>query len=276
MKKLACFLLALSVFWPPHVSWARHAETTIVPTRVFLENADRLATVVIKNTGDATGNYALDLVDMKMTDAGAVVYYEKGETPLFSAVPYLHIAPRSITLKPGQFQIVHIFLQKPGIREAGEYRAHLQLRVVDDDVEPAVPSVALKDGQIVVKANLVITIPVIVRNGATTLAMSIDRPILAHDANGNPAIEMYLARQGTRSSMGDISVTCAQGGGAPRVIKLSTGIAVYRPNARRFVSVPLDETPKDVNLSKCKLGIAYTAYQHDGGKKLAEAQIDAP
>jgi hypothetical protein len=62
----------------------------------------------------------------------------------------------------------------------------------------------------------------------------------------------------------------------PKVIKVFRGVPVYRPTARRFISVRLDEMPKGVSLSQGKLSIVYTAQEKEGGKKLAEAQMDLP
>ena len=73
-----------------------------------------------------------------------------------------------------------------------------------------------------------------------------------------------------------MSVTCIPQGGAPQLIKVFRGVAVYRPIPRRFISVPLDETPKGVNLSQCKFGIVYSAQEKEGGKTLAEMQLALP
>lgn len=270
MKKLICIVFALALL-APLASWAKNAEIMMLPTRVVMEKADRFSTVVIKNTGDAAGDFNIDLVDMKMEESGMVVPYAAGETPQFSAIPYIHIAPKSVTLKPGESQNVRLMLHKPENLEAGEYRSHLQVRLINDNAdETKAPN---KDAVISVKTNLVIVIPVILRNGDTNLTVGIEQPKLARDKGGNPTVDMYLTRQGNRSSMGDISVTCSQGGAAPQVIKFFPGVAVYRPTAKRFISVPLDETPKNVNLSACKLGVSYAAQQKDGGGKLAEAAV---
>jgi hypothetical protein len=271
MTRLFCLFLAAAILMP-QASWAKNAEIMMLPTRVVMEKNDRFSTVVIKNTGDATGDFNIDLVDMKMEETGMVVPYASGETPAYSAIPYIHIAPKSVTLKPGESQNVRLLLRKPENMEPGEYRSHVKVRLVNDNAdEPKDP--ATKDAVISVKANLVIVIPVIVRNGDTSLTMGIEQPRLGRDAAGRPTVEMYLTRQGNRSSMGDISVTCAQGGGSPQVIKFFPGVSVYRPTQRRFISVPLDETPAGVNLSSCNLGVSYAAQQKEGGGKLAEATI---
>lgn len=271
MARLIWLFIAFAVLLPQAAS-AKNAEIMMLPTRIVMEKADRNSTVVIKNVGDATGNFTAELVDMKMLETGMVVPYEEGETPAFSAIPYVHISPRSMTLKPGESQNVRLLLRRPETMEPGEYRSHLKVRLVDDTSD--VTNTSGKDAVISIKTNLVIVIPIIVRHGETQMTLGIDDPKIGRDNNGNPTVDMYITREGNRSSMGDISVTCNPPGGAPQVIKFFPGVSVYRPTGRRFISVPLDETPKGVNLSQCKLGISYAAQQKEGGKLLAETQLN--
>lgn len=271
MKSLICFLLAFTVLSP--LCWAKNAQIMMLPTRVVMEQGDTFRVIVIKNVGDAAGDFTLELIDQKMLETGVVVPYAKDEKPEYSAIPYIQFSPRSMTLKPGEQQNVRLMLHKPADLKAGEYRSHVKVRVVNDDAEEPVNKSG-KDAVISVKANLVIVIPVIVRTGETAVSMGIDQAKITHDAKGAAAVEMYLTREGNRSAMGDISVTYyPPGGGSSKVIKFFPGVAVYRPTTRRFVSVPLNETPKDVNLSTGRLGIVYAAQQKEGGKKLAETQL---
>jgi hypothetical protein len=259
MGGITAFLLSVAP-----VCWAKNAEIMLLPTRVVMEKDDRSSTVLIKNTGDATGTVHIDLIDMKMDERGMIAPYAKGETPQYSAIPYLTMSPHNTILKPNESQNVRLALHKPGNLEPGEYRAHLQVRVISDKADAA----AISD-----EANLVIVIPVIIRNGETTLALSISQPRLSRDKRGDPTVELYLTRQGTRSAMGDVAVTCTRDGKTAQVIKFFPGVAVYRPIERRFLSVPLDETPKDIDLAACQLGISYTLQQKDGGGILAQATV---
>jgi hypothetical protein len=183
----------------------------------------------------------------------------------------MHAAPSSLTLNPGQSQPVHVIVRLPENSAPGEYRAHLQVHLVHSNA--GVPERTDPHGGILVKADVVLAVPVIVRTGAKTLQMGIDQPKLTHDAKGRPVVEMYLTRAGNISAMGDIAVTCTPAGGSPRQIKFFGGQAVYRPLARRFVSLPLDETPAGVALSGCQLDVAYKAQRDQGGKTLAAARI---
>src|ERR1017187_141131 len=204
MRKLSCLFLAFGLLLP-HAAHANRAEVMLLPPRVVMENNDRYSTIVVRNIGDATGDFTVGLQDMKMLETGMVVPPHRGGGPQYSAMPYLHITPKSMTLKPGETQNVRLLLRVPENLEAGEYRAHAYVRLVNDNTDAPV-NAAGKDAVIAVKANLVIIIPVIVRHGATTLSMGIADARLSHDARGMPSVDMYLTREGNHSSMGDISV----------------------------------------------------------------------
>ena len=274
MKKIIWLVVALAALWPQPSRAAGNAEVTMLPTRVIMDNADRFATVTVKNTGEATGNFTTELADMQMKEDGMVVPLDEGKTDPYSALPYVHLAPRSFTLKPGESQNVRLLLRKPEGLAPGEYRSHLKVRLADDNVENTqAPPAGKKVTGIAVKTNLVLVIPVIFRHGDTTLSMKIAEPKLTHDTQGKPELDLYLAREGNRSSMGDITVNYVPaGGGKPVLVKSFPGVPVYRPTARRFVAVPLD-VPAGVSLSSGSLDIIYAAQEKEGGKQLAETAL---
>jgi hypothetical protein len=270
MRKIIWLAAALVALWPQPSRAAGQAEVTMLPTRVVMDNADRFATVI----GQATGNFTTDLTDMQMTENGMVVPLEDGKTDPYSAIPYVHLAPKSFTLKPGESQNVRILLRKPEGLAPGEYRSHLKVRLADDNVENTqAPPAGKQAAGIAVKTNLVLVIPVIFRHGDTTLTMKIEEPKLTQDPQGKPELDMYLAREGSRSSMGDITVNYVpDGGGKPVLLKSFPGVPVYRPTPRRFIAVPLD-VPAGVSLTRGSLDIVYTAQEKEGGKQLAEANL---
>ena len=272
MPKLILLLLLAGLLTPQPLWAAGHAEVMMLPTRVVMENKDRYATVVIKNVGQAAGNFSVGLIDMQMQETGMVVPVEEGKTAEYSAIPYVRVAPRSMTLQPGASQNVRLMLRLPEDLEPGEYRAHLKVRVENEDVdatgEPAQPH----DVSIAVKAHLVLIIPVIFRHGDTSVSVQIDSPSLTRDATGAPALEMYLAREGNQSAMGDISISHVSADGGTQLLKFFPGVPVYRPTARRLVSIPL-EIPSGVSLSSGSLHITYAAQEKEGGNLLAEKTL---
>lgn len=282
MNRLGFLILSLLLILP-RAAWADRAELMMIPTRVVMEDSDRYTTVIVKNIGNATGNFSADIIDMKMGGDGRVVPLEEGEKGEYSAKSYLRLAPRSFTLKPGTSQNIRIMLRKPEGLEAGEYRSHMRVKVEDDNVEATqeeaariVDPAAKKETQVSVRAHLVLIIPVIFRTGESTLSMSIEGPKISNDSAGKPVLELDLLREGSRSSMGDFTVIHQPSGGSPQIIKTFPGIPVYRPLDRRHVKIPLDDMPADVNLSSGSLNIIYTAQEKDGGTKLTETTVSLP
>lgn len=271
MMKPFLAVLAVIVLAFPALALAKSAEVLMSPTRLILDNGTHFGTVYVRNLGDAPGDYTINLADMKMQDNGAVVTYAKGEKAQYSALPFLHVAPSSMTLKPGEAQPIHVIMHATGAQiEDGEYRAHLQVHLVHPDADAAA---AANGGSMVIRAEVVMSIPVIVRIGKGALSMRIEQPRLTKDTQGRPQLDFSLARDGNISSMGDLFVSCMQNGQPPRIIKKLPGQAVYRPLERRHFLVPLDETPPDINLSACGLKITYAAQKAAGGKPLAEAVV---
>jgi hypothetical protein len=270
------WLFVFAFLCTPWPLWAANqAEVMMLPTRVVMENKDRTATVVIKNVGQATGNFSVTLIDMKMEESGMVVPVEGEKSAEYSAIPYIRIAPRSMTLKPNESQNVRLMLRIPEGLENGEYRAHLRVKIENDNVDDSGQPINTKDVAIAVKANLVLIIPVIIRHGETSLVMQIDSPKITHDSSGAPQLDMYLKREGNRSSMGDVSVNYSAASGKPQLLKFFPGVPVYRPTPRRFISIPLD-VPKGVTLSSGSLHITYDAQEKEGGQTLAETTMPLP
>lgn len=278
MTRLICFVFVLCILASEAYA-GNGAGIMMVPTRVILGGNDRYTTIVIKNSGDAPGNYHVELVDMKMLEDGGVVPIAPGESSEYSASPYLRIAPRSMTLRPGETQYVRLIVRKPEGLAPGEYRAHVKVEVADDKPDAETAS-AGRGPSIAVKTNLAIIAPVILRNGNTTVSVRLQAPRLVRDVQGNLAVELYVARDGTGSATGDVVITHYPPKGAPylpaaaKVVKVLRGVSVYRSTPRRLVSVPLDETPKGVDLSHGRLGIAFVAEKREGGKELAETALE--
>jgi P pilus assembly chaperone PapD len=255
------FILFLAILIAPDIALARKAETMLVPTRIVIEDGQKFFSMIIKNNGDATGQYTIEAIDMDMKEDGSIVETPTGTPAPYSAVPFVHLSPRSVTLSPGKNQTVRILLKTPKVMEAGEYRSHVKVRVVDDSVEDN-QALSNKDATIKIKANLVLVIPLIIRHGKTSYTTSISDARIA-----NNTLSFYIHRDGNRSTMGDVKVFQNQGG---KMVDVGTldGVPVYRGTARRYVSLPL------TNLrGNGELRIQYNKQATEGTGAMAEAVV---
>lgn len=200
---------------------AERAEVSLSPTRVIIEKGARFATVNIINTGTAMGDYNLELIDLKMNDVGDVVPYDAGETPQYSAVPYMHTAPKSFSLGPGGAQKVRIILNAKATAPAGEYRAHMKIALKNDGTQKP------EEDAVQVQTDLITTIPVILRFGETAAKTGVKNVSVTKDG-----MNVTVTREGDRSVIGNVTAFCnGKEAGTWR------GLAIYRPNTSRTVTV---------------------------------------
>lgn len=257
---------------------AQQAQLLLYPTRLVLEQNERSAILGLKNTGDASGGYRIELVDMHMDATGAVEQVKPGEEEPFSARHFIRLSPRSVTLEPGQDQNVRILIRKPAKLEPGEYRTHIKVTLVEANLEgaEAAKSSAAKDVTVTIKPRLSLIIPLIIRQGETHYAMHIPSATLRYvsDKQGGkiPYADIVLGREGNRSSMGDLTVEYINEQGVHVTVKQLAGLPVYRPTESRLVSLPL-EVPKGVTLGKGSLHVIYRAQAREGGAVLAEGNF---
>lgn len=231
MNRLLISLVILIAAASP--AFANRAQTLILPQRIIMNNSDRFATMLVKNAGDATGQFRIDVIDMDMKEDGTINELPQGTPPTeFSAIPIVRLSPRSVTLKPGEGQTVRILLRKPEGLADGEYRSHVKVSIINDNVD------GIDDGQpkpmLSVTPKIVLIIPLIVRSGQTSFTSSLSEPKIIRNSDGTSALSIYIGREGNRSSMGDLKIF--QNG---REVGSLVGVPVYRPTARRLVRVPL-------------------------------------
>ncbi len=270
-------LIAPILCWPTHAV-AGQAQALLYPTRLVLANDEHTATLGIKNTGTATGGYRVELVDMHMQEEGSVVQLKPEETEPFSAKKFIRISPRSISLGAGESQNIRILVRAPDDLEAGEYRTHIKVMLVNDNLDGTgldTTQEPPKDVRVVVKPRLSLVIPLIIRRGKTSYSTAIESATLRYIPNTTgkkPYIDLLLTRTGNRSSMGNIAIDYTDKNGKTYPLKRLAGLPIYRPTTRRRISLPLD-IPPGLTLGKGTLHVTYRAQAAAGGGLLAEGDF---
>jgi len=258
------------------IAQARKAELMLAPTRFVLDDSQRTVAVDVINKGDATGSYRIEIIDMTMPEKGAIRQNPDGQTDPNSLKTYARISPRKVILKPGQDQKVRILLRTPRNLQDGEYRSHLKVTLTEDNLDEVENNKPSKNLAIVIKPRLAFTIPIILRHGETHYKMNIEKARVYYDEKdtkkASPMLELLFAREGNRSSMGDVKVTHIGPSGKSTIITYFPGIAVYRGTDRRDVSIPLS-VPDGVDLTAGRLQIDYMEQQGEGGDLIASTTL---
>lgn len=270
MIRCLIIIVVLSHFAILGKAQAQQAQTVLIPTRVVLEKGERSATVIIKNSGNATGLYRIELEDKQMPETGILQTLEEGKDP-YSIIPMVRISPRRVTLDPGEDQRIRLMIRKPKNLEDGEYRSHLKVLLADSNVSGGTIRKKQKNVQVGVGTRLAVSIPVILRHGKTSQSVTMDEAGIRRQGK-HILLDLAMSRTGNRSSFGDIKVVYTDQKGVSNIVKFHPGIAIYRGTDKRRISLPLD-IPDGVVLGKGTLKISYIAQEKDGGILIAEKDI---
>jgi hypothetical protein len=208
-----------------------------------------------------------------MNDDGSMEEIKTPDSSIAFADPFVRFFPRSVTLAPGESQVVRIQLTQTDKLENGEYRSHLYLRAIPNDIDPNEPQKKKTDStsfSIQLKALVGVAVPVIIQVGESTTHIALSQ--CAFEKAARPTVKMTLNRTGNMSFYGDITVDYISPEGTVTRVSSVKGIAVYAPNAFRHLTLPLN-APSGVDYSKGKLHIVYLAPENQNPATVAQTEV---
>lgn len=259
-------------------SQAAHADLMLHPTRIVLEKNSRAGQVELINNGSEAATYRISLINRRMTEDGE---FAPADTPLAGelfADQMLRYSPRQITLQPGTTQTVRVLLRKPATLADGEYRSHLHFEKLPEAEGSTSIETKAKNTSglgVVLKALIGASMPIIVRHGATSAAVTLSHLALQKNGAGQPVLAMQFNRTGNSSVYGDIDVSFAPQTGPARQLGKVGGIAVYNPNTVRRALLPL-KLPDGIKLERGTLQATFRQRADAGGAVLASAALSLP
>lgn len=248
------------------------SDLLITPYRVVFEGNKRIEEVSLANTGQDTSRYNISFLQYRMNEDGSMNQITEAESGQFFADRFLRYFPRSVTLAPGEAQVVRLQLRLPDTLPEAEYRSHLYFRSVPDDA----PATGTDQVDTALGIRLIpvygITIPVIARKGALEVKCAITDIALAKKEEV-PHLAFTLQREGGKSTFGDIEIHHQDAEGNRHKIGEVRGIAVYTPGTRREVSIPL-ALQAGFDYSTGQLHLSYTSAGTPKSEVYAESMIN--
>jgi len=255
------------------VRGAAQGNLLLMPRRVVFEGAKRYEELNLANTGKDTARYAISMMHVRMKEDGSFQEItEPGEGEQF-ADKYIRFFPRSVTLGPGESQVVKIQLNRSNELTAGEYRSHIYFRAIPNQ-PPLGETKATADSSISIRLVPVfgISIPVIIRVGEYNTEIKLTGNSLEMAEDTLPVLNLTFERKGNMSVYGDLSVDYISAQGKTIPAGAIRGIAVYSPNTARRIKFILDKD-HGINYHSGKLHITYTAPFESGAAKIAETEL---
>lgn len=246
----------------------------IFPKRVVFENSKRSQTINLANTGNDTVRYLVSIVQARMNVNGSFETISQPDSGQYFADQYVRFFPRNVVLGPNESQTIKIQLVNSGGLQPGEYRSHIYFRA-EPTKKPLGEEEPVKDTtsiSVQLVAIFGISIPLIIRVGESTSAVTIPDASFAWQKDTVPTVKVTFNRTGNMSVYGDITVDhISQQGKVTRIGK-AMGMAIYTPNASRNFILLLDNTA-GVDYHKGRLRVAYTTQPDARSVQMAEKDI---
>ena len=247
-------------------------------TRVVFDGPKRTAELSLLNIGDKPATYRISFIHQRMNEDGKLEEIKTGGPGEQFVDDLVRFTPRQVVLEPRVAQVVRLQLRLPAALDTGEYRSHLLFRAVPvagTSSETTAPATAQQGVSIKITPIYGVSIPVIVRHGATSATAALANLKLQTGPVGVPLISGRINRMGNRSVYGDMQVAFAAHGGAFKPIGRVGGVAVYTPNAGRNFLLKLTP-PEGLELRNGALRVTYRQQAEEGGAVLAEGVLTIP
>jgi len=275
MRKIVSFVLTLTGFliWS---GWAvAQGNLIIIPRRVVFEGPKRIEELNLANTGTDTAKFLISVIQYRMNDDGTFENITVPDSGQNFADKNFRIFPHSVVLAPNEAQTVKVELINISELKPGEYRSHLYFRSVPNDVPLGTKDTTQATTGISVHLVPVfgIAIPVIIRVGTSTSAVTITSSSVDINSSGVHQLKLAFSRLGNMSVYGDITVNYISSAGKSTRIGLAKGFAIYTPNPGRHFILNL-ENDQNVNYHEGKLHIVYTTPSDAKIVNITETDLD--
>ena len=249
-------------------------DLLIAPTRVVFEGNKQKEGLNLVNIGKDTAIYSISFVQYNQTETGGYQIITKPDAGQMFADPYLRIFPRTVTLAPGEPQVVMIQYRRKTDMKAGEYRSHLYFRS-EKNYKPLGSKNTDTITTISVKLTPIygITIPIIIHSGAVNVSSTLSGLKLEIAQDSILYINLNINRTGNISIYGELSVEYIPEQGKPIQIGLVKGVAVYTNIYKRNISIKLNKDT-GIDLTNGKLKVQYIGNEASKRLVYAEAEME--
>lgn len=249
-------------------------DLLITPKRVVFEGNKQREELSLVNTGKDTTTYSISFLQYLMQEDGSILIIEKPDSGQMFADPFLRIFPRSVTLAPGEPQVISLQCRRNPEMQAGEYRSHLYFRS-EKDYNPLGILKPKDTTQLSVQIIPVygMSIPVIIRSGAVNVNTSINDLRIAAQNDAAQNLTLTINRSGNISIYGDILVQFIPAHGKPYQVGVVRGVGVYTNIKKRNVYVKL-KNASGKPFSNGKLKVQYVSNGETKSMVYSEAEMD--
>jgi P pilus assembly chaperone PapD len=270
------FFLAISLEFIslPNFDAFAQGDLLITPRRLVFEGSKKSLNINLANTGTDSATYAISLVQIRMKEDGYFETITKPDSGQQFADRFLRFFPRSVTLAPGEAQLVKVQLIRTNELQTGEYRSHFYFRSVPK-LKPLGEEKTVEDTTMM-SVKLVpvfgITIAAIIRVGESSAKVSLSDLKLDLVSDTVPKLSMVFTRSGNMSVYGDVEVSHISSQGKKTNVGLAKGVAVYTPNIIRLFQLNLAKVP-GIDFKTGKIQVTFTSNSDINPTRYADSEL---
>ena len=251
-------------------------DLVITPNRVIFEGRKQKEDLNLINSGKETTTFSVSFVQRRMNVDGSFTAIETPDSGQMFADPFLRIYPRTVTLLPGEAQVVMVQCKRSSDMQEGEYRSHLYFRSEKDYKPLGTGKSAIDSSSLSVQLTPIfgMSIPIIIRSGVVSANATLSDLNLERDKEGIQYLAFTLNRTGNGSVYGNLIAEFIPVKGDPIQMGAVKGVAVYTNLNKRQVIIKLDSF-EGMNLKNGKLRLRYTSREDAKVQEIfAEAELN--
>jgi len=251
-------------------------ELVITPNRMIFEGRKQKEDLNLINSGKETTTFSVSFVQRRMNVDGSFTAIETPDSGQMFADPFLRIYPRTVTLLPGEAQVVMVQCKRSSDMQEGEYRSHLYFRSEKDYKPLGTGKSAIDSSSLSVQLTPIfgMSIPIIIRSGVVSANATLSDLNLERDKEGIQYLAFTLNRTGNGSVYGNLIAEFIPVKGDPIQMGAVKGVAVYTNLNKRQVTIKLDSF-EGMNLKNGKLRLRYTSREDAKVQEIfAEAELN--
>ena len=209
-----CSLCAISI--------PSFASLIITPLQAVIEGRERRVQGVLVNNSNTISTYRVEWQQLNQVQGtGGYVEIKDGQDDgKTNLKDFAVFSPRQITLGPREKQTVRVAVRRPADLPDGEYRSHLNFRIIDkQDVDQS--RVNLNENERRVKARVMASysIPAIYRKGEYDVDVTFGQPSFSvNPNNGRMLVNLPVNRSGIHGVIGQIEIFHTPNGGQETMI----------------------------------------------------------
>lgn len=211
------------------------AQTPIIsPSTLVLDNDQRGGIVLVGVADDEPAAFQVTDAFYVQDDDGNLKEI-RIEDASFSAARFLRAGPRRFSLVPGEGMQLRIAARPPQDLAPGEYRLHLRIESLGEQMKSATPPSSDPALEVVVPIRVALAVRVLYRHKIKPAGGRIEK-LAVQKSEASTELQFEIERLGHASLLAEYQVFARQADGKMNPIGKSKGANIYREIGRRHFS----------------------------------------